>query len=324
MESNKAPLHYFEDLLEYNEVNELKDNFIRKSKEKFEGYIETIDFDKGLITYLNSYHEDGAKGTSITSFESTLTNILRAEFKKTKLLIDNYVLNNSDKYLPFLYHQQKTLQYLVNRGKSEIMVFPVLLNLILGVQRYINEKYLYNQEKKISVDLSNLDIDQLLMFLDFSNLETVDALDISDKKDYINPEDYSELSFSWDSLDHSERIEQLIHLYSLLTANPAVIQCSQDEFIDAFSQRKVIHGIKWLLKGKNGNVSKSTLFYFVNYLIDENFIDTIQPTELNKRVEYVFRDNHGNIFKNIRQSKSISKGTVPFGHERLDTIFSLL
>ncbi|WP_077413874.1 hypothetical protein [Chryseobacterium sp. JV274] len=321
MESNKAPLRYFEDLLEYNKVNELKDNFIKNGKEKFEGYIETIDSSKGIIIYLNSYHEDGAKGTSIASFESTLTNILRAEFQKSKSLIDDFVLNNSDKYLQYLYHQQKTLQYLINRGKSEIMVFPVLLNLILGVQRYINEKYLYNQEKKINVDLSNLDTDQLSAFLEFSNLETVD---ISNKKDYINPEDYSALSFSWDSLDHSQRIDQLTHLYSLLTANPPVIQCSQDEFINAFSQRKVIHGIKWLLKGKNGDVSKSTLFYFVDFLNRESYINTVPYSELNKRIEYIFRDNKGEVLKNLRQSKNTSKESVPFGYERLDSIFSQL
>ena len=324
MEINKTPLRYFEDLLEYNKVNELKDNFIEKAKEKFEGYIETIDLDKGLITYLNSYYEDGAKGTSITSFESTLTNVLRVEFKRTKLLIDDYVLNNSDKYLPFLYHQQKTLQYLINRGKSEIMVLPVLLNPILGVQRYINEKYLYNQEKKISVDLSNLHIDQLSEYIDFNILEVIDFPVVSGKSDYIHNDDYSPLSFYWDSLGSTERIDQLKHLYALLSANPAVIECTQEDFINAFSQKKVENGLKWLMKGKNGQYSKSTLFYFVDFLNRESYINTVPYSELNKRIEYIFRDNKGKVLKNFRQSKSTSKETVPFGHERLDTIFSQL
>ncbi|ANF49971.1 hypothetical protein A0O34_05260 [Chryseobacterium glaciei] len=169
MENHKNPLQYFEDLLEYNKVDELKDDFIRKANEEFNNYIENIDVNKGIITYLNTYFDSDAKGISSTSFESTFIITLYSEFQKSKLFINDYVFNNPDNYLPFLYHQGEALQYLINRGESTIIKYSVILKPILGIQRYINEKYLYNQEKQINIDLSHVETNQLLELTNYNN-----------------------------------------------------------------------------------------------------------------------------------------------------------
>ena len=65
--------------------------------------------------------------------------------------------------------------------------------------------------------------------------------------------------------------------------------------------------------------SKSSLFYFLEQLNQENFIQEVPSYDLNKKVEYVFRDIDGNPLKNIRQSKS-NNSTSPTGKEQIDQI----
>lgn len=165
MELNKKPLQYFEDLLEQNKINMLIDSFINEYVEEFGGDIENIDYGKGIVTYKNNYFDKNTKafvdGITTAHFEEKLKNTVFSEFQKSKNLIDEYVFNNPIDYLPILYLQEKTLQFLLITGKIDILKFPVILKPILGMQKYINEKYLYNQDKKISLNLNNLETAQL-------------------------------------------------------------------------------------------------------------------------------------------------------------------
>ncbi len=159
MENNKIPLQYFEEIIENNAINKLKQNFIDQNTE-FLSNIEKIDPDKGIIVYWDSYYNTNNKesfsGHITLTFENKLSNLLYFEFSKSKKLIDECVLENPTDYLPYLYLQEKTLKYIINRGKQTIIDYPILLKPLLGIQRYINEKYLLDQERKIQLDTTNI------------------------------------------------------------------------------------------------------------------------------------------------------------------------
>ncbi len=160
MENNKIPLQYFEEIIENNAIYKLKQNFINQNTE-FLSNIEKIEPDKGIIIYWDSYYNTDTKepfsGHFTLTFENKLSYILYSEFSNAKKLIDKYVLENPTDYLPFLYLQEKTLQYIINRGKQTIIDYPLLLKPLLGIQRYINEKYLIDQERKIQLDTKNIE-----------------------------------------------------------------------------------------------------------------------------------------------------------------------
>ncbi len=112
-------------------------------------------------------------------------------------------------------------------------------------------------------------------------------------------------------------------LYLSLTESPSMINCSEEEFVKAFTGQELDEGIHWLVLGKNKKYSKPSLFYLINNLIDANFISKTIINDLNKYVGYVFRDNHGNYIENIKQSKSyISKN--PASKDRIDSIIEQL
>ena len=85
--------------------------------------------------------------------------------------------------------------------------------------------------------------------------------------------------------------------------------------------RKVSNGIKWLVIGKNGSFSKSSLFYFIEKLIEEGLITDVPSTLLNKKIHYLFRDPSNNRLKNIRQSKSTNSSN-PSQKDRIDSVIN--
>jgi len=118
--------------------------------------------------------------------------------------------------------------------------------------------------------------------------------------------------------------EQIItELYMNLTKSPSLISCSKEEFAKGFSGQELEVGINWLVLGKNKQVNKVSLFYFINELIKLKLIDSAIINDLNKYVKYVFRDNNGKELKNLKQSKATISNN-PSGFERLNKILSLL
>ena len=304
---NKMPLVFFEDLLEYDKSDELKDLFISNFLEEESNsiIIDNIDSEKGIIKYWGSYYDNQKNkyidGITSNNFEVSFNAKINKEYKEAKSILDNSVVeivSNGKNPNEFLNIQMIILKSLYEKSDLFYLKKPAVKNAIIALRDYIHSKY--------SIEIPKL-----------SNQE-------QNSNHNANPDNYSPLSFCWDSLDNTERIEDLTKLYLLLVKNPSIIQCTKEEFINAFTQNKVEKGINWLLIGKNNLVSKSLLFYFINYLNEESYIDTVSSTELNKKIKYVFRDNKGNILKHIRQSKNTSKDSLPFGYERLEIVFSAL
>lgn len=97
----------------------------------------------------------------------------------------------------------------------------------------------------------------------------------------------------------------LVRTYPIL--NDHLLQTDFDTFRKAFSGQELKRPpkIKWLLKNRNGSVSKYALFYFLEQTI---FTDTDEQ-ELIKKIDYIFVDNEGKNFigrtsQNLRHYKN--------------------
>lgn len=129
-------------------------------------------------------------------------------------------------------------------------------------------------------------------------------------------------SFDWYGKDLEENLVQIKKLYELLTKSPPIIDCQEQEFINAFTNQPVNSGIKWLVTGRSKQISKPSLFYLIDLLVEKELLD-FQNSEYNSKVEYVFRDQFGNTIKNIRQSK-LSGTANPSGGDRIREIIDEL
>ncbi|AZI20723.1 hypothetical protein [Chryseobacterium taklimakanense] len=126
-------------------------------------------------------------------------------------------------------------------------------------------------------------------------------------------------SYTWYGNDDEENLLEIKKLFELLSKNPKLIDCSESDFINAFTNKPVESGIKWLVKGRSGHISKPSLFYLIDLLIEKELLEDFNNVEYNSKVEYVFRDNNGEKIKNIRQSKS-SRTSNPEMSERIESI----
>jgi len=121
-----------------------------------------------------------------------------------------------------------------------------------------------------------------------------------------------------------EQLTQIKALYELLNEKPSIITCSEEEFINAFTGKQIDEGINWLIRGKNKNyVSKPSLLYFLDKLIDKGALSPNIIHDLYKFIRYVFRDHKGNELKNLKQSREAMSDN-PASKDRIDTIISSL
>jgi len=67
---------------------------------------------------------------------------------------------------------------------------------------------------------------------------------------------YSSLSVKGDLMNPEDVESELSRLYELLIANPPLIDCDKQDFINGFSQREVVAGINWMVMAKNKTVQK--------------------------------------------------------------------
>lgn len=167
-------------------------------------------------------------------------------------------------------------------------------------QFYIKEieKRLYSLEKEAPIKFSNYPILEELL-RDIRCEITDKSINITTT---IDIEDYCEDSFDWNKIKQEDKILFVKKIYQLLMENSPIISASEEDFINAFTQKKVDNGIKWLLKSKNGKTSKTSLFYFIDELRNNNLLTYFEEYSFGRKVEYVFRDCDGNPFSNISQS----------------------
>jgi hypothetical protein len=133
-------------------------------------------------------------------------------------------------------------------------------------------------------------------------------------------ENYS--TFIWNfSID--DRTQKLSALYSALVKQK-IIKGSKQDFINGFQGKKVTNGVKWMLTTKDGkNTNKPTLFYFLDYLINIDYIEFLSGKDYNDACIYVFRDLNGNKFNRAALSTSKSNNTLK-EHEIIKNIIDNL
>jgi hypothetical protein len=264
------PLIYFQDLLEKDKSKSLIDSFISDFIENSGCNIISVDNTKGEIKYFGQHYEDEGpigKIVEIThDFKSYFAKKIEAEVMRSKSLINekvNILMCQNLSNHEFLISHKTILSNLEPLTETHYLEYPFVKDAISSLSNY------------------------LAQFSSFGSYDT----------------NHSYKSFCWDSDNIEERTTSLIKLHNLLSIENKIIDVLPDEFIRAFSNGEVKEGIKWLHTGKNKSTSITSILYFINQLQEQNFILDYSTKDYNDRIVYVFRDNEGNILKNIRQSK---------------------
>lgn len=294
------PFEYFEHLLKKDRSSDLIIAFINDYLEhEGAGCVDLIDSEQGIITEKGIFYEEGLDSitdTRIIEFERYFRLTINQELIKLRKMLDlqlHEVLKEGKSYEHLLNFYQQRLEKMSITSKTYYNNFPFIYHGLKGLLNEITDKY-----------------------------SSVKEAPSPKKHMHLYLEDYAEHSYNWDLFDEAETKEQLGKLFQLLTEPPALIMGTLEDFINAFTKKKVNDGIFWLVKGKSGQISKSSLFYFINSLIAESNLEDPKET-YNKKIEYVFRDSYGNHLNNIRQSKSSQSGT-PALKERIDEIIAEL
>lgn len=277
------PLHYFEDLFEYNKTEQKKREYISYWISWGQ---KIIDEREGIVEHcylIDSENGESKIECSKKTFDDDFNKEIKSECKKAKKAILKTI--------------QKTI---VNGGNTELFI---------SFQENFLEKLLINSKKFYpSRTQAQESIIELQTYL--GDIKTLKKVNSS-----------SSQIFSFNFLAEN-RIDTLKKFYqNLVDSN--IIECSKEEFINAFTGKKVEKGIKWMVKGKNGYTSKTSLFYFLDELIENNFIETSVISDLNKYVKYTFRDKDGNLLSNIKQSKA-TLSRNPSDSNKIDKIISTL
>jgi hypothetical protein len=288
METNKNinSLSYFQNLLESNKSQILIQLFISDFVKNSGETIFEIDNLKGVIKYYGQYYDD-EKGTGLSD------NITYDFYNYFQNVIESetqkskYLFNSIIHRLSF--NGQPSNEYI-------LLQKTILINLKSKAENY------YSTYPFVSSKLNELST--FIENFDYSNLKKCSN------------------SYSWDCFNEMDKINLISNFYNLLKNNK-IINSSLGEFTNAFTNGDVTNGIKWLVNGKNKETSKFSIFYLIDQLQTQNFIEDINSNDYNKKIEYVFRDKDGEILKNIRQSKSyFLKGS--YSYTIIDNILSQL
>lgn|GEM_PF-5584136 len=242
MEIITDPLHFFKRLSSSNQIYLLKSTFYEIMSEH-----DVISIDKFTDTVVYNvvfFDQDGtAHEQDITlTFEKFLTDKLIQEISNYKYCINETILD------------------MVKRGSNPTEFIQLQHSTLLKCKPKIISFY---PEKdifaKAIVLLSNFLKDEYPEY--FKIKEST-----RDKNFPLVPisEDFSPYSFKWDALNPEDAISAIEVLYQLLTEEPELIQSSKEDFIAAFTQRKVINGIKWLVRVKTSSHQKH--LYFTSYM----------------------------------------------------------
>jgi HPt (histidine-containing phosphotransfer) domain-containing protein len=108
-------------------------------------------------------------------------------------------------------------------------------------------------------------------------------------------------TFNW----YEEDKKNIRKLFKTLMEK-GIIDSSESDFIECFGNREINDSkpkVKWLLTSKNGEVSKASLFYFIELLRQKKLITSPGTNIQNKTIEKLFTDANGKPLKNLKQSK---------------------
>ena len=264
---NIIPLKYFQDLLERDKSPQMINEFISDFVENSGETNFEIDNSKGIIKYYGQhFDEDGNP-----SLFGEITYDFYTHFQNVieiEIQKSKHLFNSTIHHLA--YKNQSSIEYVLLQKNT-------LTNLKSKAENY------YSAYPFISTKLNELK-------------SFIENLDSSNFKKWSN-------SYSWDFINETDKINLISNLYNLLK-NKKIIDSSLGEFTNAFTNGEVTNGIKWLVEGKNKYTNKHSIFYFIDQLEIQNYIEDINPNDYNKKIEYVFRDKKGKGLINIRQSKS--------------------
>ncbi|PZD77461.1 hypothetical protein [Mesonia sp. K7] len=297
------PLAYFENLIEDNKIVYLKNKMIDDFLEMDAFWkLEHIDREEGIVEFIMVHYDtetrQSYKDKSTLNFHNNFQQTLNAELKKAEQYIDRLVVQatiNGNNPSEIINLQQKLIKKLIDKAKEIYPSYPSVEETLKGLHNYLKTKY---TEKSSNPSSRSLILE--------------------------NPDEYSPDSFCWDAFDDEQRIESLKKLYELLGQNPKVIEGSLEEFINAFSQKAVINGIKWHICGKSGKMAKTSLLYFIRTMAEEGFINPIADnTELYRKIRYVFRNPDGTKIEGLRKSNYTSSHR-PTGKKQIDKILNSL
>jgi len=284
MESTlEHPLAFFDWYLNKEIQNELKDFYRTIIEEMYFDNIKEIDKETHTIKVNNVHHKDEIDSDFLTW---TFEGSIRIKLNKE--------INHSLKLIEsgFLNRYIKS-----NEVKAYAEFLRTKINMLLSQEAFQKFPFLQTYFDKIINTINNYSI-----------------------KPTINHFVYS---FNLLVESSSEQTIKIVKLYDLLTISPSLINCTKEEFINAFTGLEVQDGIHWLVKGKSKLTSKGSLFYFVYELINSNHLSRNLINDLNKHVKYVFRDSDGNELKNLKQSKATISNN-PSQKDRIDSIISSL
>jgi hypothetical protein len=288
MEANQNinSLSYFQDLLENDKSQILIQLFISNFVKNSGETILEIDNLKGVIKYYGQYFDD-ERGLGLSSEISYDFYTFFQNVIESETQKSKHLFNSIIHRLSF--NGQSSNEY-ISLQKT------ILTNLKSKVENY------YSTYPFISSKLNELRL-------------YIENFDNSNFKKFSN-------SYSWDCFNETDKINLISNLYNLLKNNK-IINSSLGEFTNAFTNGDITNGIKWLVNGKNNETSKYSIFYLIDQLQTQNFIEDINSNDYNKKIEYVFRDKDGGVLKNIRQSKSeFLKGS--YSYTNIDDILSQL
>jgi hypothetical protein len=195
-----------------------------------------------------------------------------------------------------------------------------------------------NLERVIIDQIDDIFNDEVLSYVKFLSKYRDEFLDKIRKYSDISVEtDYSKIAskiLAYNPLNINRTnfpTVKIRELYQLLINNTTpFIEAEEAEFLNAFSGKEFAVGIKWLVKGKNKKINKHSLFYLIEKLKKQNFIEN--PYCAKKILYALFREDNGEHFRNVQGSWSdYTKGqnkkpkpTEPERKTEIDNIISEL
>jgi hypothetical protein len=278
------PLAFFDWYLKNQIGKDLKEFYINIKEELHFNDTDKIDRVNHVVKVLNVNHQEEIKSEYITfSFENSVKSKLNQEIKQTK----DYLELGFEKR----FSDKKEVKAYADFMRIKLDSYSTLTTVKEFPFLTIYFKELYNLINQFSKPIKNYSFVPSLVLLSDS------------------PE------------EQGLKIEVL---YNLLTEKPSMINCSKEEFNKAFTGQEITEGIHWLVTGKNKNyVSKPSLLYFLDELIDKGFLSRNIIHDLYKFIRYLFRDHKGNELKNLKQSRE-DMSDNPTSKNRINTIISSL
>lgn len=290
-------LDFFKTLDDDQSFTDLKKELIIECCDSFPDLVKSLSFEKGIVEIDYYDFESGTPQVFYYNFYEELPSLVDSKVRKIKNVIDaqvsSFISENKDlqvffKNLEAIIVALANLKYKLIPNRDEITLA------LANVLEYLQDRYGYNTEYKLLDKLFKIDI-----------------------------ESYNPNSYRWLTVNSDRGISKLKKLYSLLSEEPKIIDCSESEFVNAFTQSKLTDGIRWCVRGKNGQYSKQSLIQFIDTLMSEKYIESKDAKGFNDALRYIFRDDKGQQIKNISISKSASTNT-PSGWERIRAVIDEL